>query len=281
MVPPAGIAASGLTRSGTIAGYAIAEFRQPPDRWLPPHEHAGASLCFVLAGSYTERVGGVDQECAPHAMVFKPAGERHADRFGRLGATCLLVEIPPERLAGIAHFRDLTEKPGLVRNPRLAGFGRSLYRELAAPDALSPLAVEALVLDVLVEAARATGPEPGTSRPAWLARAHELIHDRFGEALTLSSVAREVGVHPSHLARTFRRHYHRSVGGYARQLRIERAARQLAETAGSLAEIGARAGFFDQSHFSKVFKGHTGLTPGQFRNASLGRTSRTEARRSS
>ncbi len=281
MVSSQRIAASGLARSATIAGYAIAEFRQPPDHWLPPHEHSDASLCFVLSGSYTERVGGRDEECAPHAMVLKPAGERHADRFGRLGATCLLVEIPPRRLAGIESLRDLTAQPALVRNARLAGFGRSLYREFTTPDAVSPLAVEALVLEVLVEASRATRPEAERTRPHWLVRAHELIRDRFGEVLTLSSVAREVGVHPSHLARAFRRHYHRSVGGYVRQLRIERAARQLADTAGSLAEIGARAGFFDQSHFSKVFKGHTGLTPGQFRHASLGRTSRTKAPRPS
>lgn len=33
----------------------------------------------------------------------------------------------------------------------------------------------------------------------------------------------------------------------------------------SLADIGARLQFNDQSYFTKVFKKHTGMTPKQFR----------------
>jgi AraC-like DNA-binding protein len=38
-----------------------------------------------------------------------------------------------------------------------------------------------------------------------------------------------------------------------------------------LCEIGLAAGFSDQSHFSKVFKRHTGMTPGSFRARLPGR----------
>jgi len=34
-----------------------------------------------------------------------------------------------------------------------------------------------------------------------------------------------------------------------------------------LAEIAARAGFADQSHFTREFKRHFGITPGHYRSA--------------
>jgi len=208
-------------------------------------------------------------------MVFKPAFERHADQFGRDGGTCLLMEINPERLDTIEPFAKVTTQPSLVRNARLAGLGHRIYREFTGGDALAPLVVEGLILEVLVEASRAGADEPPRPRPTWLRQAYDLIHDHYSEALTLSSVARAVGVHPSHLARTFRQHYHVSIGDCLRRLRIERAARDLADSDIPLAAVGLKSGFFDQSHFSRVFKQLTGLTPAQFRAASRGRTSRT------
>jgi AraC family transcriptional regulator len=265
----------GITKSKTITGFSIKEFSQPPQRRLPWHEHPDASICFVVSGSYTEQAGGRDQECTPHSMVFKPAAQRHADQFGRLGGKCLLIEINPGRLDTIAPFSSILAKPSLVRNARLAALGHNIHREFVGGDAFSPLSIEGLILEVLVEASRAVLDEPATVRPAWLRQAHELIHDDFCESLTLSSLARAVGVHPSHLARTFRKHYRRSIGDYVRRLRIERAARELTETSAPLGEIGLRFGFFDQSHFARVFKSHTGQTPAQFRAASRGRNSRT------
>jgi AraC family transcriptional regulator len=260
----------GIAAQTSVAGFSLKEFRQPPYQRLPWHEHEEASICFVVDGSYKERVGSYDRECVAHDMVAKPAGERHADQFGHRGGTCLLIEIHPERLAAISPFIDITEKPTLVRNPTLAALGHHIHSEFGSQDAYSPLVIEGLILEVLAETSR-VGAEPGTRRPAWLQQAYDLIHDTFQEPLTLSSVAGAVGVHPSRLARVFRRHYRRSIGEYVRHLRVERAARELTEGRAPLAEIGLHAGFFDQSHFSRVFKAHTGQTPAQFRTSACAR----------
>jgi AraC family transcriptional regulator len=81
----------------------------------------------------------------------------------------------------------------------------------------------------------------------------------------LSGLAQSVGVHPVTLARAFRHAFGCTVGEYVRSLRIERAAHQLAQTELSLAEIALGAGFSDQSHFSNLFRHHTGLSPSKFR----------------
>ena len=257
----------GMVRSKTMGGFCLKEFAQPPHRRLPWHRHRDASICFVVSGSYAERMRDRDRECPPHSMVFKPAAERHADQFGREGATCLLIEIGPARLETIEPFSAVTVRPSLVRTAKLVGLGHQIHREFAWGDGLSPLAVEGLILEVLVEASRAGGEGRVGRRPTWLRQAHDLIHDSVGQPLTLSSIAREVGIHPAHLARTFRAHYRRSIGDYIRRLRTERAARELSDSSASIAEIGLRSGFFDQSHFSRVFRDHTGLTPAAFRAA--------------
>lgn len=255
----------GIVTTRTIPGFSIKEFRQPPHRRLPWHVHTHASICYVASGSYAEHVRGRVEECPPRSMMFKPASERHADEFGRSGARCLLMEVVPGRLDASEPFSELMVRPGLVRSARLAALGQRVQRELTDWDSVSPLALEGLILEVLADAARAVHDETRAKEPRWLRHARELIHDRIREPLTLSAVARAAGIHPSHLARTFRKYHGRPIGEYVRAVRIERAARELAETAVPLSEISLRFGFFDQSHFSRVFKRHTGMTPGEFR----------------
>jgi AraC family transcriptional regulator len=74
-----------------------------------------------------------------------------------------------------------------------------------------------------------------------------------------------VGVHPTHLGRVFRAHYGVSVGEYGRRFRLARAATELARTDMPVAVIATRAGFADQSHFTRLFKRYAGTTPARYR----------------
>jgi len=80
-------------------------------------------------------------------------------------------------------------------------------------------------------------------------------------------VAGAVGVHPVHLARAFRLHYGAPVGAYQRGLRLSWAAGMLADGDDEIAQIALRAGFFDQSHFTRAFKRQFGFTPAAYRQA--------------
>jgi AraC family transcriptional regulator len=93
-----------------------------------------------------------------------------------------------------------------------------------------------------------------------------VVHASVPDAVvTLAGVAEAVGVHPSHLARSFRCAYGKTVGEYARALRLDWATAQLALEDATLAEIAVRAGFADQSHFTRAFRRQTGVTPGRYR----------------
>jgi AraC family transcriptional regulator len=142
--------------------------------------------------------------------------------------------------------------------------GKKLYGEFRSMDKVSPLSIEGIVLEMIAEVSRQSRT-PERQLPRWLEQAREFVHAHFTESLTVTSIAETVGVHPVHLARTFRKHHRRTIGSYVRQLRIELACREISKPNVSLAEIASLAGFYDQGHFSKVFKNVVGLTPAQYR----------------
>jgi AraC family transcriptional regulator len=72
-------------------------------------------------------------------------------------------------------------------------------------------------------------------------------------------------VHPSHLAHEFRAHRGTTVGEFVRQLRLEWAANVMLSEGASIADIALRAGFCDQSHFSRAFRRHFYATPAAWR----------------
>ena len=83
----------------------------------------------------------------------------------------------------------------------------------------------------------------------------------------LMSVAAAVEVHPSHLARVFRKFYGCTLGDFLRRVRLEHAVQALSRQEKSLAEVALAAGFCDQSHLTRAFKSHLGMTPAKFRSA--------------
>jgi AraC family transcriptional regulator len=185
-------------------------------------------------------------------VVVTPAEERHQDTFGRDGTMLVLVECDN----GIESPASFVDWNALVIALRIE-------RELHLDDAYSPLALEGLALSSRPwprgEFARAPG------RPT--REAYELLHERFRETPTVSEIADEVGVHPSHLARSFRAHYSESIGECQRRLRVEWAASRLVSDDTPLSRLALEVGFVDQSHFTRAFKGRFGTTPGRYRMA--------------
>jgi AraC family transcriptional regulator len=119
------------------------------------------------------------------------------------------------------------------------------------------------VNEALVEAVRAQTRRENAS-PPWLRRAEEFLRDNFSQQFSCEDVANAAGVHPAHLARVFRRNHDCTIGEYVRRLRLDFAAQALSQDS-SLAEVASAAGFSDQSHLSRIFRNHFGLTPSQYR----------------
>ena len=256
-----------LRRRGQ-GGVVLSELRFPPRASVPRHSHDRSIFNFVLSGGYVEYTPRRSFECVPPVLLFHPAGEVHWERFSRAGARCLTIEFDPHGVAAYGEDALLLERALSFTRGELTWIAGPLRQELYVRDDLSPMVVEAYVRLLLAAGLRRS--RDGEVMPPFIERAIALLHDRFSQRLELGEVARELGVHPTHLARAFRRHCGTTPGEFVRRLRIEFACRELSRPERSIAKIAQDAGFADQSHFTRTFKRLTGTTPGHFRSEILG-----------
>lgn len=89
--------------------------------------------------------------------------------------------------------------------------------------------------------------------------------ERYGEKLTLQSLAEQLKVSPFHLQRTYKRVTGQSPAARLDQLRLEKASGLLADTGLAIAEVGKAVSFQGPSHFAAWFARKTGLAPTEYR----------------
>ena len=98
-----------------------------------------------------------------------------------------------------------------------------------------------------------------------LDRVRDYIEAHLGEPLTLDSLARAACLSRFHFARAFRRATGASPMSYITARRLESAKQLLREgRAETICDVAAELGFCDQSHFTRVFRKATGLTPSHY-----------------
>lgn len=246
-----------------VGNLSFSESVYPPGARIRRHEHSNSYFSILLHGSYREGYQGGVRDCEPATAVLHPPGEVHEDHFLDAGGHIFRFEIVDSKADRCLSRRiwDAAE----VSNGRVRCLAARLYRESHNSDRFSPLAAEALALEIIGEATRKGRARDQCGIPRWLDQTIELLHETLPDNLTVEQIANVVGVHPVHLARVFRRHHGCSIGEYVRNWRVELASRQLATSTIAIAEVAADSGFADQSHLCRTFKAVSNLTPTEFR----------------
>jgi AraC family transcriptional regulator len=244
-------------------GFTVFHALYPASVRYPTHGNEQASLIFLESGHCTKRINARDLELGRGSMVFLPSAHLHANWFP-VATTFLAADIAESMLTRLREAGTPLTDHALFAAADARELGTRLRRELAEVDSMSPLILESILLNALASAARGRVSRR-LRRPPWLARVKELLHDRALAPLRLCEIAAEVGVHAGHLSREFRRYFGIVPGEYMRRLRIDHAARQLADSDAPIAEIACGSGFNDHAHFARAFRRATGLSPREHR----------------
>lgn len=94
----------------------------------------------------------------------------------------------------------------------------------------------------------------------------EHIHQNYASPITVSSLAASANICERECQRCFQKILHMTPMEYVQQYRIQMAGKLLMETKDSVLDIGLAVGFYNPSHFCKVFKQHMNCTPAGFRS---------------
>lgn len=253
-----------LLRRVDLPAMALTSTAYAPRLTLPSHAHTSAFLLFVRQGAFVEQHGRSSDRLDPLTCIFRPRLDEHANRFEGDGAVLAAIDV---NAAWVDRLREagFSGERFNVRSPFVPQFGDRLDAELAAPDSMSAMIIEALATEVIVFASRSSRKRDRPRKGPWAERARRLIENEFASPLSLGCIASAVGVHPVHLARQFRASHGCTVGDYIRRVRVAFARRQLSASDHPIADIALAAGFSDQSQLTKSFKRVTGETPAAFR----------------
>ncbi len=239
------------------------------------HRHSHETYSFGLtedgAQTFTCR-GGRHTSARGMVMAFNPEDPHDGHAVDRLGFTYRMVHIAPELVAEV--LAGVAERPvplplfpePVTARPELARRLHALSTALLGPDRAARPRDELLAPAVRAMAAHAgSAPEPARLTGADAARIAALARQALdvGEPVDLAALT---GRSRFTVYRAFVRAYGLSPDDYRRQVRL-RAARRLLIDGRPAAEVAHATGFADQSHLTRWFGRHYGITPAAYQRA--------------
>lgn len=240
-----------------------------------PHTHDTYVVGAIMAGCETYRLNGVRQHAPVGSVCFvhpgevhdgEPAGEGYAYRMS-YPSIGMLTEFGEELAGkrGTPRFR-LAVAP----DPELAARFGAAHRALEMSG--QALMADERMLGVLAELMRRYSDivirPAGTSEPDGVARAMSYLDANYAEDIDLASLSLVAGLPRFRLIRAFRREAGLTPHAFLVDRRV-RAARAMLAEGETVADVAARAGFYDQAHLTRAFKARVGVTPGVYRSLAL------------
>ena len=200
----------------------VSLYGYPKQSRIPLHFHEHPYVSLVLQGCYTEHSGSRHSEdLSTDAALLHGAKETHSDEFHR-SALILAIEFTPEWCEQVLA-RGIRLARRKAQSSEISVTARKLHACLLNEDAPSDLARQGLALELTAEIMGDDLP----LQESCASRARDIVLATFDRHIGLCAIAEELNVHPSHLARIFRRRYGCTVGDFIRRVRVSGASRLL------------------------------------------------------
>lgn len=120
----------------------------------------------------------------------------------------------------------------------------------------------------LRDRAGAESPQPRSPAIDYVTAALTVIEAGLTDRLSVTGIARSVGISADHLTRVFSAQTGQTVIGYVRRRRVQHAERLLRHTTMSVSAIAATVGIPDLQAFNKTCRAVSGRSPRQLRDGS-------------
>ena len=126
-----------------------------------------------------------------------------------------------------------------------------------------------LLNTMLIHLFRSKKEEVKRDKKSRVAKVISWLSSNYAEEISLEDLARQFYVSPYHLCREFKLYTRSTILQYLNAIRIIEAQKMLLTTDKNITQISSEVGFDSITHFERVFKKTTGLTPRQSRKLEI------------
>jgi AraC family transcriptional activator of pobA len=249
-----------------------------------PHRHDFFEILFLTNGSGTHTIDFRDYKIKPNSIFFLSPGQIHSislskDVYGYIflfsSEFFLINKTDKNKIIEFPFFYNAgDENPPLeLTNKKDIEFLKELFIKGCEETLVNTPESEELVhsiLDLILVYCKKLYPphslNPGMKKGRMMVKKFkQLIEEQYKDNLSVKDYAEQLSVTPSHLNETVKNIMGRTASDLIDEKRIIEIKKLLLHTDLNASEVAYALNFSDQSYFSKFFKKHTGLTPGEFK----------------
>ena len=262
---------------------ALSHFYKTP---VIPYDHR---IFFLRRGSCRIDLGGEEYTVSASDLVFIPSGKPYYLQGGDGELEMVAVNfdffsdhaeqalpVPPdlqnlfrtEKQLECVTFSDAPELSDylvLHKQSKLLEIFRHMEEEVAGQRLFFREHNSAFLKWILTHLARTAQCGSDSSGQQLVEEVIALVRECYAQPITNAQIAAKLNYHPNYLNRVMLRYTNCTLHRYLVNYRFEQAMSLLMMTDLSVAEVAARSGFADVSHFSRLFRQKTGQSPGKFR----------------
>jgi AraC-like DNA-binding protein len=235
------------------------------------HAHETFTFALIEAGIEEFSYGGSLLRAGAGGVALLNPDMVHTGQAGAPGGWAYRVLYPDPGLVGEVatglgwRLGTPSFPETVVYDARSARLLRAAHIAAEHGDRLASSSLLRAALAGLLRAHARPGDRARTTRgpyrsPAAVRTVRDLLAGRLADPPSLDDLARELGMSPFALVRSFRAETGLPPHAYVNHLRV-RLARQLLDGGVAPADVAARAGFADQAHLTRHFKRVVGVPP--------------------
>lgn len=259
--------ASGSTRSfrwRTFSDRGIDMLSATVDRGgFDPHFHDNYLIGLTLSGIEAFQQDGREGVSLPGQVRMVPPGVVHTGRPGSAEAwRYIAFYIVPDLMPNAPDGAKLVLADPVITDPDLFTAGLRLADSLTHGDKADRDDAQQAMLERLAMHGQSERGETARE-PRKVTIARDFIRERLMTTVRLDDLAEAVGLSKFHLLRTFKAATGLTPWRYQVQLRLA-AARDLLRAGTPASQVALLCGFFDQSHFTRLFRASYGITPAAY-----------------
>lgn len=212
----------------------------------------------------------VQQTMPPGSLWIQPAGQAFSFNVSARAHWCGAIVQPAKLRALLGSDAAVESVIGLV-DETLGPAMQALCAEVLRGGTSGRRFAEGMLSVIGTQLIRLFGEAQLAPKGGITGRQRRIVTDHIDanliEPISVSDLARLVGLSEAHFARAFKRTVGVAPHRFLIERRLERGKRLLADTEDSIAHIASACGFADQAHFSRAFSQAFGMSPSALRKS--------------